>query len=257
MPASPSQGQPLRPSKRADLAPLARDRRREFLQVIAVGAPTDHPSPGFEPGNSKTGQSSAHYEFVYVWNIPPVRTCPGASEWCLSSCYNGQDRPDIYRVPQWWANLDAFLLDSDGLFARLCEQLYPSTSDRGAVRVHSAGDFFSAEYVAFWHRLAVLHPRVTFWAYTRSWRIPHLLVVLEELRSLDNFQLFASWDSGMSESPPPGWRLSLVKDRELSNVGPGQTLAIRCPEELSSAVNCASCRHCLRDHPKGVWFSVH
>lgn len=34
---------------------------------------------GLEPGNTKTGRSGSLYRTIFVWNLPAVATCPGAS----------------------------------------------------------------------------------------------------------------------------------------------------------------------------------
>src|SRR5229473_3769257 len=59
---------------------------------------------GLSPGNSKTGTTGEIYKSVLLWNLPAVACCPGASEWCLTHCYNGDDRLDIFPVGEWAEN---------------------------------------------------------------------------------------------------------------------------------------------------------
>jgi hypothetical protein len=126
-----------------------------------------------------------------------------------------------------------------------------------AVRVHSSGDFYSTEYIEMWKYIAVAHPAVHFWAYTRSWAVLELQDRLEELHRCPNFQLFASWDESMP-APPLGWRLSIVSEHGTAPLSPvlAQKL-IRCPEEMKLEINCAACSHCIDQNERGVWFTAH
>jgi hypothetical protein len=66
--------------------------------------------------------------------------------------------------------------------------------DRSLMRVHSSGDFYDAEYVRKWREIAAAMPGVSFWAYTRSWRVPDILSELRRLAELPNFYLWFSCD---------------------------------------------------------------
>jgi hypothetical protein len=56
-------------------------------------------------------------------------------------------------------------LSCEEMTARLTEDL---PSNAGIVRIHVAGDFFSRDYMAAWHAVAAAHPKVLFYAYTKS-----------------------------------------------------------------------------------------
>ena len=60
----------------------------------------------------------------------------------------------------------------------------------GIVRIHVAGDFFNQEYMHAWYTVALLNPRVLFYAYTKS--IKYLLSV-REFPDIWNFVLTASY----------------------------------------------------------------
>ncbi len=193
------------PTRRGAPAPSDIGRRGNVLISMSEPRPPTSVEASLESGNSKTGSSGRHFAWVRVWNLPPIRTCPGASSWCRSWCYNGQERPEVYREDQWWANLGAFMDDPVRLAALLKNQM--STLQRtgnGALRIHSSGDFFSTAYINMWADIISTHPSVTFWAYTRSWATPELRGSLERLHPLSNLQLFASWDLSM---PSPFSRL--------------------------------------------------
>lgn len=211
------------------------------------------PEPGFEPGNKKTGLKGGNFNNVMVWNIPTLVTCPGASEWCKSVCYNGDDRPGVFHEDKWRSNLKSFNEDPASLGERLRTQLDASEHPL-AIRIHSSGDFFSKDYIDFWSQLVDDNPDVSFWAYTRSWVTPQLREPLERLRAKENIQLFASWDSTMP-SPPDDWRVSYVQDPEFPITPPSDVTS--CPEEFIDDMNCAKCGFCIRKIGRGVLFNVH
>lgn len=228
-------------------------RTENLFSRLERGYNRELPEPGFEPGNKKTGSAGGNYENVMVWNTPALSTCPGASAWCKSVCYNGDDRPDVLLEDQWQSNLKGFESDSN----QLSESLQAAIDDSEhplAIRIHSSGDFFSKEYIEFWNSLISNNPSVTFWGYTRSWTIPELEESLNTLRSNENLQLFASWDATMPE-PPQGWRISYVNDPEYPAEIPENVT--RCPEEFIDGMNCAKCGFCLRKIGRGVLFNVH
>ena len=61
----------------------------------------------------------------------------------------------------------------------------------GIVRIHVAGDFFSAAYMQAWWLTASENPNILFYAYTKS--LPYWDSVVNEMPILDNFILTASY----------------------------------------------------------------
>ena len=203
------------------------ERLRSFRLLEPVAGPT---MGGLEPGNSKTGTSGSKAATVLVWNLPAVVTCPGASQWCLSHCYNGDDRPTTYPVSLWQANWHDYEQRRGQLKMHISAQLL-AAAPPAAVRLHSSGDFFSEDYIQFWTDICSHFCQVAFWAYTRSWVQPHLRPHLEELRRLGNVQLFASHDSSMPE-PPTDWRVSHIStDRD------AVLTRLVCPEQTNQTPN--------------------
>lgn len=229
--------------------------RAKFLQQLETLVP-DLPheaSPvGLAPGNKKTGKSGSLFRTVFVWNLPAVATCPGASAWCRQCCYNADDRIDVFPVDEWGQNWSWFVHDREALRSKILSQL--SAADPPvALRLHSSGDFFSIEYVRFWIDIARTANQTRFWAYTRSWQIHQLRASLEEFRAEPNVQLFASWDSTMP-SPPSGWRRSVVFDRPDAESG---LPPLVCPEQTGAIPNCASCGYCIEPRKGDVTFILH
>jgi hypothetical protein len=243
-------------SKRDSPSQTTIDWRSRYLAAARDIEPaliaSDELPPSLELGNRKTGKSSRHFEAVYVWNLPAVATCPGASRWCLQHCYNADDREAVFPVNLWVRNWAWCLHRPAQLAAAVSKQL---NAHRGstAIRVHSSGDFYSNDYVDLWIGIANSSPRASFWAYTRSWAVPDLRSKLEELRSLNNFELFASWDQTMGE-PPATWRRSLVYS---GNPDALEESSLVCPEQSSNRVTCATCLFCVKRRAGDVLFALH
>lgn len=230
------------------------DWREDFLrQVRTQNLPqTFEDAPLLEPGNSKIGKSSKLYDRVLVWNLPVVVTCPGASGWCLRHCYNADLRTEKFPIEGWAKNLAYYFQDRDGLQRRLVNEL-GHFNGLQAVRIHSSGDFFEIEYIRFWSEIIVQTPEIKYWAYTRSWTDEKLIEVLNEIRSLKNLQLFASWDPSMS-APPVKWRKSIVYH---SDDLPSHQRGIICPEQSGQSPNCATCNYCVAQDDGDVHFILH
>jgi Gene product 88 len=84
------------------------------------------------------------------------------------------------------------------------------------LRVHVSGDFASAEYAQKWLDIFKQCPKVRFYGYTRSYRIPAIVSVLEQMAALKNVHLWYSLDSetGTPEHVPSGVRLAYLQISE-------------------------------------------
>jgi len=135
------------------------------------------------------------------------------------------------------------------------------------LRIHVSGDFYDADYVDSWAAIARRCPRTTFYAYTRSWRIPRIAQALDELARLSNVQLWYSCDAeaGLPTDIPPGIRVAYLQTkRDEQPTGdlvfrvrslrgqsiPRLLLSVVCPTEVAvprkADVTCTSCRLCHR-----------
>jgi hypothetical protein len=140
-----------------------------------------------------------------VWNLPVFKTCPGSTVFCRSVCYadwGGNRWPSVRRKHE--INYLASLKPDFPTVAVAELQEARRRSLLHLCRVHSAGDFYDAEYVRKWVEIATAATEWTFWAYTRSWRVPDLLPELERLAMLPNFWLWLSADrtTGMPPDVP-------------------------------------------------------
>lgn len=238
---------------------LWRARFLSDLRNLSPVRPDDISSIGLSPGNSKTGKTGKFFRSIFVWNLPAVITCPGASTWCLQHCYNADVRENVFPIKTWAQNWWVVINEPERLLDTILKQL--ALAERPcAVRLHSSGDFFSEEYIELWIRLIATATDTKFWGYTRSWIKPDLQPSLNRLKSLENMELFASWDASMGEKQPEGdWRRAFVyTDLSLADAHyRANRKALICPEQIGRVPNCASCGFCIRHINKDVLFYFH
>ena len=211
--------------------------------------------PLLTQGNGKLGGSIFHFDLL------AVTTCPGRSAAC-AACYATQGR---YVFPQVrerlaWNGEQSRRKD----FAR---RLAREIHRKGilVVRLHSSGDFYSRAYARQW--LAVMRqcPRVRFYFYTRSWRVPAIAPLLEAMARLPNCRAWYSIDAdtGVPERVPPGVRLAYLQvqaderparadlvfrvrrlRRQRRRVGLPMVCPHETPEGRAREVNCGNCGYC-------------
>jgi hypothetical protein len=210
-------------------------------------------------GNRKLGES------IHCWSIAPVDTCPGRSALCERVCYA---RSGHFHLPSMQERLQQNL---DAALARSFEHLMAREVRRRRIhtlRIHVAGDFFSPEYTRKWLRIARRCPKTTFYAYTRSWRVPELAPVLAELAALPNLRLWYSADreTGVPAERPPGVEVAYLQTEPGEEIPEGVAvifrlrhlrhewrrrigLAVVCPTETglprAAEHTCTSCGRCF------------
>ncbi|MEV7512072.1 hypothetical protein AB0O57_29360 [Streptomyces sp. NPDC091201] len=125
-----------------------------------------------------TQNSDMRRQGIFNWSIPAwagtlpdgrtYNTCPSAGV-CAPLCFA---RQGTYRFPnvkaRHEANLMMILDDLPGWEQQMTEELQHKRYQGRWVRVHDAGDFFSANYVHAWLRVMKAAPNVRFYAYTKS-----------------------------------------------------------------------------------------
>lgn len=215
-------------------------------------------------GNGKLGEG------IHAWTIPAVETCPGRSTLCERVCYARAGRFRTHLLQDRLAeNLDIALADD------FIHRIVTEVRRRGVhtLRIHVSGDFFSAAYAWQWASIARRSLHTTFFAYTRSWRVPEIAPALEELARLCNVRLWYSCDAetGLPEQIAPCIRLAylqtaaadtpagdLVFRIESLRATPTRRigLSVVCPRETghahATAVTCTSCRKLPRIMPSAA-----
>ncbi len=207
-------------------------------------------------GNRKLGAGVAHFD------LPAVTTCPGRTSACVAACYARKGRFNFDNVVDRLAR--CYEQSRLSGFAR---KLVREVRRRGIMhfRWHSAGDIYDEAYAR--KMLAVMRclPRVTFWVYTRSWRVDDILPLLEDMAALPQCSVWFSVDrvTGIPPYIPLGVRLAYLQDCD--GVLPGVDLVFRtrrmlnrpmvglpmvCPADTPSGRNaettCGACQHCFR-----------
>lgn len=211
---------------------------------------------GLRPGNTKLGL------LVHAWSIPSglKEICVGASAVCLALCYAMRQHYCRSNVKDALARNYKESLRKD--FAVIVCGWIRSVFAR-VVRVHASGEFYSAEYVRKWITIAKRSPRVTFFAYTRSWRDPDIYEELKELAKLPNFVLWWSCDHEtgapprikgvrraylmVSDEDVPRYHVDLVFREKTDTVMKWVNSALVCPPEngVTQNVTCSVCQLCF------------
>jgi hypothetical protein len=184
-------------------------------------------------GHNGNGKLGPH---VSVINREAGVTCPGESPDCGIGCY---------------AKVGHF--KRFGIQVKYAASVIAIPSKlRPQFRFHASGDFDTVDYIDWCIDLVRDHPGVKFWAYTRSWTIPHLVDALERLRAEPNMQLFASVDPSMVD-PPTDWRKAWIEgdDRQ-----PTKGVPV-CMEQTGAKPNCESCGYCFKGFLGDIGFVKH
>lgn len=173
-------------------------------------------------GNSKLG-------VLPSFSLPPLMTCPGATQFCRRFCYGKSGRFA-------WRATRAVLKRSYDASRRtvFVEKIVDEVKKSGAsvFRIHVVGDFYDEKYVERWMKIASTLPGVTFYGYTRSWRVDAIARKLMLMRELPNVKLLASVDFTHVDRPK-GWSTVSVE-------GEGEP----CPHDLKLVKHCLDCRRC-------------
>lgn len=192
-------------------------------------------------------------------------TCPGMTGICGNVCYAsaieryptvkglvGRNTTALMQATQ--QEMRTMLSDAVGQYVTDHQRRSPGTPM--IFRIHWDGDFFSPEYAQAWRDVALAHPHVAFWAYTRNPdAVPHLLGV-------PNLALYFSadrdnWDIAVTmRQQYPTLRLAVMDEsfaaaRDLYAGEYGRPLGA-CPEQTgqvplidSAGGACAKCRLCV------------
>lgn len=113
-------------------------------------------------GNSKLAKG------IYIFDLPTGKSCPNSSQ-CILKCYARKAEKIWPNVANWRKENFDLAKHDPILLARMLERQIRTNQDKIiAVRVHSAGDFFSQQYVNFWANIAKKFSYVRFYAYTKA-----------------------------------------------------------------------------------------
>jgi hypothetical protein len=250
----------LTPALTTTAAARRSGRGRTALPTLQL--PPTLVEPDLGPGNSKLGS-------IWNWSIPASFTCPGRSTLCEQLCY--ADNSFYYTSDvrnKLFSNLSIARLPvfADWMLTRI------RVHRARLVRIHVAGDFFSADYIRAWGRVFLGCPSTRFYYYTRSWRVPALREALEANR-FSNVRVWYSCDretgkpDGLRRKASAGIRLAymltenevkpafradlIFRDKSWQKGTRVKRIAGRlvCPAEqfIAQSATCERCRICYDD----------
>ena len=215
------------------------------------------------PGNHKLGG-----HLIWGFGLPSgtPAVCPGMTPTCRAECYAA--RTERYRPAAAALYRRNLALSRRRDFARRVRAFLIAHAIHIA-RVHVGGDLYSAAYARKWLKVMRGSRRTRFFLYSRSWRVPAIRTVLEQMAELPNCRVWwsADRDTGLPAAVPPRVRVAwLLTDAD--EVPPAEAhLAFRvrrlrarpspagcvCPAEdgvpRPRAVTCDRCGHCWRPLP--------
>ena len=97
-----------------------------------------------------------------------IHTCPQAGA-CAALCYARSGTFRFKNVKAAHArNLKLVIDTPDEWEAAMNDEIARYIKPGSYVRIHDSGDFFTADYLMAWMRIAANHPAVTFYAYTKE-----------------------------------------------------------------------------------------
>ena len=155
----------------------------------------------FQRGNAKLGKNG----LIHTWNLPPVTTCPGASQVCLEILTDG--------LPRCYAMREAFRMSrvQERHKANYLETLLPDFSERATatirrrhhkvIRWNGTGDWYSDDYLSKGFEIVQATPDTLHYCHTRSHAVAELLPGLERLAGEPNFKMLLSFDRSMAIPP--------------------------------------------------------
>ena len=219
------------------------------------------------PGNHKLGGAR-----IWGFALPSgsAAVCVGLSPTCAEHCY--AVRTEAYRkraATRYRENLALTRRRDFGVRVRAFLTLHGVR----VVRIHTGGEFYSAEYAAKWLEVIRRRPRVRFYAYTRAWRIPAICAVLDAMAREPNCRLWFSCDrdTGAPAERPLEVRIAWLMTGEGDPPPPEADLVFRvghlrriplvtvagvpvCPAEdglpRATPMTCDRCRTCWRPAPR-------
>jgi hypothetical protein len=118
-----------------------------------------------------TGNSKLQNTFIF--SMPPVATCPGATDACKQDCYAIKAYKQYPNVRTAW-NHNQGLSEQDNFVEIVADYLATElgskrkTSKFRHFRIHESGDFYNQKYLDKWISIAKQFPAIEFLAYTKS-----------------------------------------------------------------------------------------
>jgi hypothetical protein len=219
----------------------------------------------FTRGNGKIGQE------IWGFALPSARrsTCPGSTRTCRSACYD--KRLERMRPAMLAHRRRNLRLSRRPEFVPTAVALIKLWSIQ-VLRWGVGGDVYSAAFARKLQAVMKATRGTRHYLYSRSWRVPEIAAVLEEIARLRNVRLWYSLDrdTGWPEKIPARVRLAYLqvehddlppegvdlvfRTRKLRRVAQTRVRGARvCPPEDGverlRKVTCEDCTICCRSAP--------
>lgn len=215
----------------------------------------------FQFGNKKLA-ADEKMAFI-IWSLPAVLTCPGATVACMHNCYARRDERFLSVRASRAINYKLSMRPdfAELLAAAIRETIYTKKGElRKAYqgkeivfRIHESGDFYSERYMRAWFEVAALFPDVTFFTYTKSFKI---YAKCKDMKP-DNFEVRASvWDDTTVEELNMIYKLGMSIYTAYDEDGVKKAIAngaMKCTCESCTKCGCA----CARHHNKEIVAEIH
>ena len=138
----------------------------DAAQIKVVGTANSRLYVSIGNGNRKIG-------LIPSWSLPNVTTCnPRLRKFCANKCYSNRIRimfPGTWE--QWKHNL--WMVRNHPVLTELLIRKFLYMALPQVMRIHVSGDFYSAEYLDMWRRIARDHPKTVFYGYSKMDGLDH------------------------------------------------------------------------------------
>jgi hypothetical protein len=194
-------------------------------------------------GNQKVGK-------IPNFSMTPIKSCDrSACKSCGKDCYALKSHRQYPAVRAAWDGNFNEMITEDGRKAAFDQiDAFMAKSKPAYFRIHVAGDFLDADYMAAWLRIAIDHPCTKFLAFTKCYDM-----AINAVNIPSNFSMVLSAWPGLA-LPENRSGLSIAWMRDKAGVEDRiPAAAIECPG------NCDTCGACwgLSKHGLDVVFNQH
>jgi hypothetical protein len=213
-----------------------------------------------EPRNTKLGA------LIHTWSITAGVSCPGKTKACASVCYAKSGFFRMHNVANGHERNLKFSKTA-AFVPWMQEQL--DKNKVAVLRVHVAGDFYSAAYALKWLEIMKIRPNIVFYLYTRSWRKSAILPVLRSIARLENVHFWLSADTDTVKPPriaqarvawmarnddealsTPAWADLVFRDAPKTTMKKAGNGVQVCPFEIAvpkaAKIGCSQCKICFK-----------
>lgn len=173
---------------------------------------------------------------ILIWNLPAIKTCPGASTACKSYCY-ALKAERVYPSARHSREKNLLFSKREDFVQQIVS--YLEKRPETIVRLHESGDFYSQHYLEAWKAIARSLPSKTFYAYTKSYYMPHFWDNMP-----DNMRIIQSVESRFPHMVDWNRSTARVIERKEERL----PFEFICPEQLAKRLGrqlkCGECSLC-------------